>query len=145
MIFDFRSTVWEVWCECNVSESPVYLHSNDTFFNPALFLLSRLEERNIQVLYTSKLKRKNQLLASRSNKLKRFGDHVPDLLGSIAEAYAMGRFLKRPVGPIGDFLVPCFVTLLGYALVGFFANFEVIFYGFLKCFIAPKSAQPQIQ
>ncbi|XP_070698917.1 structural maintenance of chromosomes protein 6 [Pempheris klunzingeri] len=61
----------------------------------------RLEERNIQVLYTSKLKRKNQLLASRSNKLKRFGDHVPDLLGSIAEAYAKGRFLKKPVGPIG--------------------------------------------
>ncbi|XP_051247167.1 structural maintenance of chromosomes protein 6 [Dicentrarchus labrax] len=61
----------------------------------------RLEERNIQVLYASKLKRKNQLLASRSNKLKRFGDHVPDLLDSIAEAYATGRFLKRPVGPIG--------------------------------------------
>ncbi|XP_044022081.1 structural maintenance of chromosomes protein 6 isoform X2 [Siniperca chuatsi] len=61
----------------------------------------RLEERNIQVLYASKLKRKNQLLASRSNKLKRFGDNVPDLLGSIAEAYATGRFLKKPVGPIG--------------------------------------------
>ncbi|XP_070776226.1 structural maintenance of chromosomes protein 6 [Enoplosus armatus] len=61
----------------------------------------RLEERNIQVLYMSKLKRKNQLLESRSNKLKRFGDHVPDLLGAITEAYATGRFLKRPVGPIG--------------------------------------------
>ncbi|XP_071354182.1 structural maintenance of chromosomes protein 6 isoform X2 [Trachinotus anak] len=61
----------------------------------------RLEERNIQVLYESKLKRKNQLLASRSNKLKRFGDHVPDLLGSIAEAFATGRFHKRPIGPIG--------------------------------------------
>uniref|UniRef100_A0A8C4NYP3 Structural maintenance of chromosomes protein 6 n=1 Tax=Dicentrarchus labrax TaxID=13489 RepID=A0A8C4NYP3_DICLA len=72
-----------------------------TFPDRALFLLIRLEERNIQVLYASKLKRKNQLLASRSNKLKRFGDHVPDLLDSIAEAYATGRFLKRPVGPIG--------------------------------------------
>ncbi|TKS86990.1 Structural maintenance of chromosomes protein 6 [Collichthys lucidus] len=61
----------------------------------------RMEERNIQVLYASKLKRKNQLLASRSNKLKRFGDPVPDLLESIDEAYAKGRFLKRPVGPIG--------------------------------------------
>ncbi|XP_045918494.1 structural maintenance of chromosomes protein 6 [Micropterus dolomieu] len=61
----------------------------------------RLEERNIQVLYASKLKRKNQLLASRTNKLKRFGDHVPDLLNSITEAYATGRFLKRPIGPIG--------------------------------------------
>ncbi|KAM7376228.1 hypothetical protein PAMP_005971 [Pampus punctatissimus] len=61
----------------------------------------RLEERIVQVSYESKLKRKHQLLASRSNKLKRFGDHVPDLLGSIAEAYATGSFVKRPVGPIG--------------------------------------------
>lgn len=76
-----------------------------------LFLLTRLEERNIQVLYESKLRRKNQVLASRSNKLKRFGDHVPDLLGAIAEAYATGRFLKRPVGPIGDFLFLVFCWL----------------------------------
>lgn len=69
----------------------------------ALFILTRLEERNIQVLYESKLRRKNQVLASRSNKLKRFGDNVPDLLGAIAEAYATGCFLKRPVGPIGNF------------------------------------------
>ncbi|XP_068577685.1 structural maintenance of chromosomes protein 6 [Cebidichthys violaceus] len=61
----------------------------------------RLEERNIQVVYESKLRRKNQILASRSNKLKRFGDQIPDLLGSIAEANTTGRFLKRPVGPIG--------------------------------------------
>lgn len=68
---------------------------------------TRLEERDVQVSYESKLKRKNQLLASRSNKLKRFGDHVPNLLGSIAEAYATGRFLKKPIGPIGNFLF-CF-------------------------------------
>ncbi|XP_059209079.1 structural maintenance of chromosomes protein 6 [Centropristis striata] len=61
----------------------------------------RLEEKNIHSLYQSKLRRKNQVLASRSNKLKRFGDHVPDLLGAIAEAHTTGRFLKRPVGPIG--------------------------------------------
>uniref|UniRef100_A0A3Q0RNA1 Structural maintenance of chromosomes 6 n=1 Tax=Amphilophus citrinellus TaxID=61819 RepID=A0A3Q0RNA1_AMPCI len=59
-----------------------------------------LEERNVQASYESKLKRKNQLLASRSNKLKRFGDQVPDMMSSISEAYATGRFLKRPVGPI---------------------------------------------
>ncbi|XP_047467829.1 structural maintenance of chromosomes protein 6 isoform X2 [Mugil cephalus] len=60
-----------------------------------------VEERNVQALYESKLKKKNQLLASRSNKLKRFGDHVPDLLAAIGQACATGRFLKRPVGPIG--------------------------------------------
>ena len=83
---------------CGVSQ--VYLKCPDE----ALFILTRLEERNIHVLYESKLRRKNQVLASRSNKLKRFGDNVPDLLGAIAEAYATGRFLKKPVGPIGRFL-----------------------------------------
>ncbi|XP_028250414.1 structural maintenance of chromosomes protein 6 isoform X2 [Parambassis ranga] len=61
----------------------------------------RLEEKSVQASYESKLKRKNQLLSSRSNKLKRFGDHMPDLLGSIAEAHAKGRFVKKPMGPIG--------------------------------------------
>ncbi|XP_017277077.1 structural maintenance of chromosomes protein 6 [Kryptolebias marmoratus] len=61
----------------------------------------RGEEKSLQFAYESKLKRKNQLLASRSNKLKRFGDFVPDLMAAIDEAYAAGQFLKRPVGPIG--------------------------------------------
>ncbi|XP_029900148.1 structural maintenance of chromosomes protein 6 [Myripristis murdjan] len=64
----------------------------------------RLEEKNIQVSFEAKQKRRNQLLASRSNKLKRFGDRVPELLASIDEAYAMGRFLKKPIGPIGAYI-----------------------------------------
>lgn len=81
--------------------------SDSPFFSPksnvqTLFVFTRLEERNIQASYESKLKRRNQLLASRSNKLKRFGDHVPELLGSISEAYSTGRFVKKPIGPIGD-------------------------------------------
>uniref|UniRef100_A0A3Q3EEY7 Structural maintenance of chromosomes protein 6 n=1 Tax=Labrus bergylta TaxID=56723 RepID=A0A3Q3EEY7_9LABR len=66
-----------------------------------LLLLDRLEERNIQQSYKSKLMRKTRFLASQSNNLKRFGDNVPDLLNSISEAHAKGRFLKRPLGPIG--------------------------------------------
>ncbi|KAM6968642.1 structural maintenance of chromosomes protein 6 [Tautogolabrus adspersus] len=61
----------------------------------------RLEERNLQQTYESKLRRKNRLLTTQSNDLKRFGANVPDLLNSISEAHAKGRFLKRPVGPIG--------------------------------------------
>uniref|UniRef100_A0AAR2IUK4 Structural maintenance of chromosomes protein 6 n=1 Tax=Pygocentrus nattereri TaxID=42514 RepID=A0AAR2IUK4_PYGNA len=45
--------------------------------------------------------RKNQLTASRSNRLRRFGDRMPELLESIDKAYAQGRFIKKPVGPIG--------------------------------------------
>uniref|UniRef100_A0AAQ5ZL56 Structural maintenance of chromosomes protein 6 n=1 Tax=Amphiprion ocellaris TaxID=80972 RepID=A0AAQ5ZL56_AMPOC len=61
----------------------------------------KLEERNVQASVESKLKRKNQLHASRSNKLKRFGDHVPELMALIAEAHTKGRFRKKPIGPIG--------------------------------------------
>uniref|UniRef100_A0A3P8YSN5 Structural maintenance of chromosomes protein 6 n=2 Tax=Esox lucius TaxID=8010 RepID=A0A3P8YSN5_ESOLU len=61
----------------------------------------RLEEKNIQVSMEAKLKRKNQLLASRSNKLKRFGDNMPDLLDTIYKAHIQGRFIKKPIGPIG--------------------------------------------
>uniref|UniRef100_A0A7N8X274 Structural maintenance of chromosomes protein 6 n=1 Tax=Mastacembelus armatus TaxID=205130 RepID=A0A7N8X274_9TELE len=79
-------------------------HTNIQFYTyiQTLFEFTRLEEKNIQASYESKLKRKNQLLASRSNKLKRFGDSVPDLLDSITEAHVSGRFVKKPVGPIGS-------------------------------------------
>lgn len=59
----------------------------------------------MQFAYESKMKRKNQLLASRSNKLKRFGDNVPDLIAAIDEAFAAGRFIKKPVGPIGKIIL----------------------------------------
>uniref|UniRef100_A0A3Q1HAV8 Structural maintenance of chromosomes protein 6 n=1 Tax=Anabas testudineus TaxID=64144 RepID=A0A3Q1HAV8_ANATE len=65
---------------------------------------NRLLNSDGETDYAKRLKtlsRLIELLASRSNKLKRFGDHVPNLLGSITEAYATGRFLKKPVGPIG--------------------------------------------
>lgn len=61
-----------------------------------------MEEKNIQVSLESKLKRQNQLAASRSNRLRRFGDRMPELMESIDKAYIQGRFIKKPVGPIGD-------------------------------------------
>ncbi|KAJ8399397.1 hypothetical protein AAFF_G00411090 [Aldrovandia affinis] len=62
----------------------------------------RLEEKDIQVMIANKQKRRNQLMASRSNRIKRFGDRMPELLESIDKAHAQGRFLKKPVGPIGS-------------------------------------------
>ncbi|XP_043997776.1 structural maintenance of chromosomes protein 6 [Gambusia affinis] len=61
----------------------------------------RVEAKSVRFAYESKQKRKNQLLASRSNKLKRFGDDVPDLIAAINDAFAAGSFIKKPVGPIG--------------------------------------------
>uniref|UniRef100_A0A3B3YQ43 Structural maintenance of chromosomes protein 6 n=1 Tax=Poecilia mexicana TaxID=48701 RepID=A0A3B3YQ43_9TELE len=61
----------------------------------------RVEAKSVQFAYESKQKRKNQLLASRSNKLKRFGDDVPDLIAAVSDAFAAGSFIKKPIGPIG--------------------------------------------
>ncbi|XP_012677888.1 structural maintenance of chromosomes protein 6 [Clupea harengus] len=61
-----------------------------------------MEEKNIKVSLEAKLKRKNQLLASRSNRLRMFGDRMPELIESINKAHAQGRFAHKPVGPIGS-------------------------------------------
>ncbi|XP_063771417.1 structural maintenance of chromosomes protein 6 isoform X2 [Pseudophryne corroboree] len=38
---------------------------------------------------------------SRTDRLKRFGRHMPSLLTAIDDAYKQGRFKKKPVGPLG--------------------------------------------
>lgn len=47
-------------------------------------------ERNLQMLE-----------GSRSNRLRRFGEHVPALLSAIEEAHRKGRFKRKPRGPLG--------------------------------------------
>ncbi|KPP79868.1 structural maintenance of chromosomes protein 6-like [Scleropages formosus] len=64
-------------------------------------LRERLEEKNIQASVESKQRRKSQLMASRSNRLRRFGNQFPELLMAIDNAHAEGRFLKKPIGPVG--------------------------------------------
>uniref|UniRef100_A0A4W4GGL2 Structural maintenance of chromosomes protein 6 n=1 Tax=Electrophorus electricus TaxID=8005 RepID=A0A4W4GGL2_ELEEL len=85
---------------------------NNLFFLVRPFLLTGERKRvasststalnqEIKEKQQSKLKRKNQLQASTSNRLRRFGDHMPELLESVDRAHAQGRFIKKPVGPIG--------------------------------------------
>ncbi|XP_061603033.1 structural maintenance of chromosomes protein 6-like [Cololabis saira] len=47
--------------------------------------------------------RRNQktLESSRSNRLRRFGEHMPALLNAIQEAFTKGRFRHKPRGPLG--------------------------------------------
>lgn len=47
-------------------------------------------ERNLQMLESS-----------RSNRLRRFGEHVPALLSAIEEAHRKGQFKRKPRGPLG--------------------------------------------
>uniref|UniRef100_A0A2I4D4M6 Structural maintenance of chromosomes protein 6 n=1 Tax=Austrofundulus limnaeus TaxID=52670 RepID=A0A2I4D4M6_AUSLI len=47
-------------------------------------------------------KRKVQTMeSSRSNRLRRFGEHMPALLNAIQEAHRRGQFKHRPRGPLG--------------------------------------------
>lgn len=39
--------------------------------------------------------------SSRSNRLRRFGEHMPTLLNAIQEAHKRGQFKHRPRGPLG--------------------------------------------
>lgn len=39
--------------------------------------------------------------SSRSNRLRRFGEHMPALLTAIQEAHKRGQFKHRPRGPLG--------------------------------------------
>uniref|UniRef100_A0A8C6NTX4 Structural maintenance of chromosomes protein 6 n=1 Tax=Nothobranchius furzeri TaxID=105023 RepID=A0A8C6NTX4_NOTFU len=41
------------------------------------------------------------MMASRSNRLRRFGDQMPELLGGIEEAHRKGLFKHTPRGPLG--------------------------------------------
>uniref|UniRef100_A0A3Q2DB56 Structural maintenance of chromosomes protein 6 n=1 Tax=Cyprinodon variegatus TaxID=28743 RepID=A0A3Q2DB56_CYPVA len=103
--------------------------------------------------YESKMKRKNQLLASRSNKLKRFGDNVPDLIAAIDEAFAAGRFIKKPVGPIGACISmkdPSLAVAVECCLRSFMKAFccdnykdESVLQGLMSRFY-PKGNRPQI-
>ncbi|MEQ2217335.1 hypothetical protein XENOCAPTIV_005773, partial [Xenoophorus captivus] len=99
------------------------------------------------------LKRKNQLFASRSNKLKRFGDHVPDLIAAINEACAAGHFIKKPIGPIGACISlkdPTLAVSVECCLRSFMKAFccdnykdESVLQGLMSRFY-PKGNRPQI-
>ncbi|XP_052386077.1 structural maintenance of chromosomes protein 6 isoform X1 [Carassius gibelio] len=112
-----------------------------------------MEEKNIQVSLESKLKRKKQLMASRSNRLRRFGDHMPELMESIDKAFAQGRFIKKPVGPIGACISlkdPSLAVAVESCLRGFFKTFccdnyrdEKVLQGLMSSYF-PKGSRPQI-
>uniref|UniRef100_A0A8C1S198 Structural maintenance of chromosomes protein 6 n=1 Tax=Cyprinus carpio TaxID=7962 RepID=A0A8C1S198_CYPCA len=112
-----------------------------------------MEEKNIQVSLESRLKRKKQLMASRSNRLRRFGDHMPELLESINNAFSQGRFIKKPVGPIGACISlkdPSLAVAVESCLRGFFKTFccdnyrdEKVLQGLMSSYF-PKGSRPQI-
>ncbi|XP_016370683.1 structural maintenance of chromosomes protein 6-like [Sinocyclocheilus rhinocerous] len=112
-----------------------------------------MEEKKIQVSLESKLKRKKQLMASRSNRLRRFGDHMPELLESINKAFSQGRFIKKPVGPIGACISlkdPSLAVAVESCLRGLIKSFccdnyrdEKVLQGLMSSYF-PRGNRPQI-
>ncbi|KAG7244154.1 hypothetical protein INR49_004227 [Caranx melampygus] len=48
----------------------------------------------------------NTMESSRSNRLRRFGEHMPALLTAIQEAHKKGQFKHKPRGPLGYLISP---------------------------------------
>ncbi|XP_029451811.1 LOW QUALITY PROTEIN: structural maintenance of chromosomes protein 6 [Rhinatrema bivittatum] len=61
----------------------------------------RREERDVEHTLEYHKKRLKELKESKTDRLKRFGEHMPALLEAIDTAFRQGRFIKKPVGPLG--------------------------------------------
>ncbi|KAM8954181.1 structural maintenance of chromosomes protein 6 [Pelodytes ibericus] len=59
------------------------------------------EERELKRLVERHKNQLKELQDSKTDRLKRFGQHMPSLLAAIDKAYREGRFRKKPVGPLG--------------------------------------------
>uniref|UniRef100_A0A8D0GAF5 Structural maintenance of chromosomes protein 6 n=1 Tax=Sphenodon punctatus TaxID=8508 RepID=A0A8D0GAF5_SPHPU len=67
---------------------------------------TRLKREELDVKQTLDFQQRQlkELRDSKTNRLKRFGQHMPALLEAIEEGYRQGRFKHKPIGPIGAFI-----------------------------------------
>ncbi|KAG9334110.1 hypothetical protein JZ751_009145 [Albula glossodonta] len=61
----------------------------------------RQEEQDLLRATKSKHEALRSLEASRTDRIKRFGEQMPSLLAAVDDAYRQGQFRKKPVGPLG--------------------------------------------
>uniref|UniRef100_A0A8D3DEW8 Structural maintenance of chromosomes protein 6 n=1 Tax=Scophthalmus maximus TaxID=52904 RepID=A0A8D3DEW8_SCOMX len=59
------------------------------------------EQEVLQRSIDSNRRNLQTLESSRSNRLRRFGEHMPALLSAIQEAHRRGQFKHKPLGPLG--------------------------------------------
>ncbi|XP_008311197.1 structural maintenance of chromosomes protein 6 [Cynoglossus semilaevis] len=64
----------------------------------------RAEQMILQRSIDTNEKNKKILMSSRSNRLRRFGEHMPALLAAIEEGCKRGRFKHKPRGPLGHLI-----------------------------------------
>lgn len=66
----------------------------------------RREDCDVKQALDAKQKQLRELKDSKTNTLKRFGQHAPAFLEAVETAYRQGRFKHKPVGPLGAFIHP---------------------------------------
>uniref|UniRef100_A0A8D3D2F6 Structural maintenance of chromosomes protein 6 n=1 Tax=Scophthalmus maximus TaxID=52904 RepID=A0A8D3D2F6_SCOMX len=76
-----------------------YKTSNITKWAPPSIF--RREQEVLQRSIDSNRRNLQTLESSRSNRLRRFGEHMPALLSAIQEAHRRGQFKHKPLGPLG--------------------------------------------
>ncbi|KAM3858880.1 structural maintenance of chromosomes protein 6-like [Diretmus argenteus] len=64
------------------------------------------EQDSLQRSMNSKRRNLQTMESSRSNRLRRFGEHMPMLLSAIQEAHQSGQFRQGPRGPLGYCIRP---------------------------------------
>uniref|UniRef100_A0A673AYD5 Structural maintenance of chromosomes protein 6 n=1 Tax=Sphaeramia orbicularis TaxID=375764 RepID=A0A673AYD5_9TELE len=84
------------YLQINKRRAVVYMkvqHPHPSDFRREQDMLQRSIETNRRNLQTME--------SSRSNRLRRFGEHMPDLLNAIQDAHKRGQFKQKPRGPLG--------------------------------------------
>uniref|UniRef100_A0A665WV21 Structural maintenance of chromosomes protein 6 n=1 Tax=Echeneis naucrates TaxID=173247 RepID=A0A665WV21_ECHNA len=66
----------------------------------------RKEQAMLQRSTETKRRSLQTMESSRSNRLRRFGEHMPALLAAIEEAHKRGQFKRKPRGPLGYLISP---------------------------------------
>nr|XP_056712877.1 structural maintenance of chromosomes protein 6 [Euleptes europaea] len=62
------------------------------------------EERELKAVLDSQQQQLRQLKETRTDRLKRFGRHMPALCDAIERAFQQGQFKHKPIGPLGVFI-----------------------------------------
>ncbi|KAK1171782.1 structural maintenance of chromosomes protein 6 isoform X1 [Acipenser oxyrinchus oxyrinchus] len=86
--------------DATVSQQMDQFQQAITKYKEELYKLRR-EEQDVRNTTESRKRQLSSLKASRTDRVKRFGEHMPAILSDINEAYRQGRFVKKPVGPLG--------------------------------------------
>ncbi|KAB1267153.1 Structural maintenance of chromosomes protein 6 [Camelus dromedarius] len=117
---------------------------------------TRIKEEELDVKHTLNYNQKQlkELKDSKTDRLKRFGPHVPALLEAIDDAYGQGHFTYKPIGPLGACIHlrdPELALAIESCLKGLLQAYcchnhadERVLQALMKKFYLPGTSRPQI-